>query len=635
MADNAADDEATQPRTQSTQDSSQILPSNDTHLWAYLMPVSHTLKRIDLWRGNLRYNVGRNQQNNQIVFPGLKISNNHCTIVWDNDEQNPTVVIHDKSTNGTFINGVKIGRDKSRALRDGNEVAFGTAIPQIERPNEDYRFIYRYVAGGRPSTGMFAVYDITAELGRGSFATVYKVVHHVTGEYYAAKMIHEPRRAGRTDQSVRAAATNFGREIRIMESLDHPNICQLKEVFYETEGDLGLILEYVQGGDLLEYIIKSEVGLSEAMGQHITYQICDALSYIHQLGVAHRDLKPENVLLTKDDPPIVKVADFGLAKVADNATMLRTMCGTPSYLAPEVVDSLPNVGYDHLVDSWSVGTIVFSMLTNMTPFQVDQSLDIANQIRTRTIDWEHIGHLSLHIQTFIRSLLEIAPTRRMTLTGALTHPWLAEYAAAPRYRFDGRIPIPQPVIGDAGPGVNHAAPMGGVVSADVAMAGPDGSTSQAFEKLRIKADGAPGASGPSQDSLFPGSQNSSVAREASRMLQRRSDVAARAHEGQGDIPEPSAEMRERIIKATEGPGSDNAEGSDRKRRHSELSLDQGSSNGASKKARESIDSDDEESDSPKPQNKGKGKKKASTTSAAADVEPRRSGRNAQKAAKQM
>lgn len=101
--------------------------------------------------------------------------------------------------------------------------------------------------------------------------------------------------------------------------------------------------------------------------------------YIHNKGIAHRDLKPENVLLTRDDPPIVKVADFGLAKVVDSLTALRvcqtisplssvyssiflqTMCGTPSYLAPEVVNQVQNEGYSHLVDSWSVGVIVFSM----------------------------------------------------------------------------------------------------------------------------------------------------------------------------------------------------------------------------------------------------------------------------------
>lgn len=82
------------------------------------------------------------------------------------------------------------------------------------------------------------------------------------------------------------------------------------------------MLELIEGGDLLDYILKKE-GLDEEYAQYITYQLCDALAYIHGQGVAHRDLKPENVLLTKDDPPVVKVADFGLAKYIDSLTMLK------------------------------------------------------------------------------------------------------------------------------------------------------------------------------------------------------------------------------------------------------------------------------------------------------------------------
>lgn len=144
----------------------------------------------------------------------------------------------------------------------------------------------------------------------------------------------------------------------------------------------------------LEEGLISDSRPAEDESQHITYQLCEALAvssfaislrltlsfsqYIHSQGIAHRDLKPENVLLTNDTPPQVKVADFGLAKAIDSLTMLRvsrslfapqcpshahlqTMCGTPSYLAPEVVSQNGGEGYQKVVDSWSVGVIVFSM----------------------------------------------------------------------------------------------------------------------------------------------------------------------------------------------------------------------------------------------------------------------------------
>lgn len=104
------------------------------------------------------------------------------------------------------------------------------------------------------------------------------------------------------------------------------------------------MLELIEGGDLLDYILKKD-GLDEEYARYITYQLCDALAYIHGQGVAHRDLKPENVLLTKDDPPIVKVADFGLAKYIDSLTMLKVgkfSCQVLSSLVTSVLDNVWN-----------------------------------------------------------------------------------------------------------------------------------------------------------------------------------------------------------------------------------------------------------------------------------------------------
>ncbi|KAF8494633.1 kinase-like protein [Russula emetica] len=434
-----------------TQQASQAFYQNDVYamertFFGCLQPCNAALRRIDFVKTQPIIGIGRGA-NNDFVFPGMRISYNHCRIIWDGSEDAQSqVVVHDNSTNGTWINGARILKGHSRILRDGNEIAFGSPMQQ-QNLLEDYRYIYRHLAPYE-LTGIHAHYDMAHELGRGTFATVMKAMSRTTSDWWAVKIIHSQKLRGANaaannnndnNNNNAAARQNSGhmqnlvREISILEKLNHPNICGLRETFVPEDGghDFYLVLELVEGGDLLDYIL-SHNGLSEPMSQHITSQICSALSYIHEKGITHRDLKPENVLLTKDDPPVVKVADFGLAKVVDSLTMLRTMCGTPNYLAPEVVmEGVRIKGYDHLVDSWSVGVIVFSMLTNTGPFiEDDHEPDIQRRISGRQISWNTLQELGISTtaQEFIRRLLDVNPTTRMSLSDALHHPWLSPSA---------------------------------------------------------------------------------------------------------------------------------------------------------------------------------------------------------------
>lgn len=414
----------TQQATQSTQHSSQPDSANSNgHLWGYLQPCNTLLRRIDLWKVQPTASVGRAVEND-IILPGGRVSNKHCRITWDGKEdKNSAVTVLDTSSNGTWINSIKIGKDKTAVLKEGNEIAFGSPIPQ-PGDVEDYRFIYRHTAAGPPQGGLHAQYDISHEIGKGSFATVMKAVSRATGQWYAIKVIqdHKVKRATANNNE-----TAFAREISILERLHHRNICQMKEAFFE-DNSINLVLEFVDGGDLLDYILR-EGGLKEPLAVHIIAQVCDALAYIHSKGIAHRDLKPENVLLTTENPPTVKVADFGLAKVVDSVTFLRTMCGTPAYLAPEVVTQQNQEGYDHLVDSWSVGVIVFCMFTLSSPFIEDENQrDLKVRIAGRTIQWSILDHVDVSplARTFIERLLEQDPRDRMSLSAACTHPWLAD-----------------------------------------------------------------------------------------------------------------------------------------------------------------------------------------------------------------
>ncbi|KAL1741159.1 kinase-like domain-containing protein [Schizophyllum fasciatum] len=415
-------DEPTQQTQQDSQESSQ--PGADDHLWGYLRPHNPRLARVDFWKIQSRYRLGRRANDNDLVFPGTKISQNHAIIHWDGNEgRKSTVTVTDLSSNGTYVAGTKIGKNQTAILKDGVEICFGSPLPQTRNEGlEDYRFTFRNLTVRPDTRGLHAFYDIDGEIGSGSFATVKRAMHRATGTWYAVKVIQRKHRE-------HSQKDLFVRECAVMEQLKHPNIVEMKDTFFEDDGGINIVMELMSGGDLLKYILDSG-GLTEWGTQQIAYQISDALAYIHTLGIAHRDLKPENVLLTNDNPPKAKVADFGLAKIVDSLTMLKTMCGTPSYLAPEVVIN-GEAGYSVLVDSWSVGVIIFSALTNSSPFLEDSTMELRQRIMTRQVDWQQLQEVPQHqdggisplCQRFINELLQFDPANRLSMQNAPRHEW--------------------------------------------------------------------------------------------------------------------------------------------------------------------------------------------------------------------
>ncbi|EIW85779.1 kinase-like protein [Coniophora puteana RWD-64-598 SS2] len=393
-------------------------------LWGVLQPCSAYFNTIELYKLQPEVFVGQNFEQKKVVLPGLRVSNNHCTITWDGrTDEKSTVMVTDTSTNGTWINGEKIKNGGSRPLRDGNEIAFGQLIST--EPLEDYRYIYRHLACVPPARSLEASYKLTCPLGHGAFATVMKAFSRATRQCYAVKII-EARKLKRLRTMYRNK--QFSKEVNILSSLRHDNICQLKEVFYQ-EADICLVLEFVDGGTLSDYI-RTQGPLKESTARHITFQIIDAVSYVHSQGIVHRDLKPDNVLLTSAEPPIVKVADFGVARAIDDKTPLTTFCGTPMYVAPEVAKQKDRTGYNNLVDSWSVGVMLFYMLTGRAPFFVDRfATDDLARVAKRKVDWKILqgARPSKEAEHLICSLLQYHPAQRMALSDAKSHPWFAKH----------------------------------------------------------------------------------------------------------------------------------------------------------------------------------------------------------------
>jgi len=255
-------------------------------------------------------------------------------------------------------------------------------------------------------------YTLGKELGRGGFSVVKEATEKATGQKFACKII-EKSEAGEE-------LSLLQREIDIMSKLKHKNIIQLIEVF--DEGDhLYLILELVTGGELFDQIV-SRGSYSERDAASIVKQILEAVHYMHSNGIAHRDLKPENLLCAGPNNEIIKVTDFGLSKDFGEAA-LQTSCGTPDYVAPEVLRGNP---YDNSVDIWSIGVITYILLCGFPPFYGNSDPEIFEKILSARYDfpspdWDNISE---DAKDFIRSILILEPHKRPTAQEALNHPWM-------------------------------------------------------------------------------------------------------------------------------------------------------------------------------------------------------------------
>jgi len=259
-------------------------------------------------------------------------------------------------------------------------------------------------------------YDFAEELGRGGFSIVVKAIKKDTKEVVAVKIIEK-------NQSEEELLL-LQREIDILRKLNHKNIIALKDV-YDEKDTIHLVMELVQGGELFDQIV-SRGTYSEADAANIIRQILEAVAYMHDNGIAHRDLKPENLLCSGDEHNTIKVTDFGLSKDFSSAS-LRTSCGTPDYVAPEVLKGQP---YDNTVDIWSIGVITYILLCGFPPFYGNTDQQIFEKILRvdydfPSPDWDSI---SAEAKQFIKSILVPEPSKRPSAVEALEMDWIKNKA---------------------------------------------------------------------------------------------------------------------------------------------------------------------------------------------------------------
>jgi len=265
-------------------------------------------------------------------------------------------------------------------------------------------------------------YDLKGDVGSGAFSVVRKAVDKENGEEVAVKII-DKKRAGQKKEMLET-------EVAILQKVHHPNIVELKSMF-ENSAHIYLVMELVQGGELLERIIERG-SYTEKEAAQTGKEMLAAVQHLHNLGIAHRDLKPENLLCTSKDKTNVhiKLTDFGLSKILPaNGNDMMTACGTPGYVAPEVLQC---EGYGKEVDLWSAGVILYILLCGFPPFHEANNGLLFQKIMAGDYSFPrpYWDNISADAKDLVKKLLTVNPDKRITADQALLHPWIVSGGAA-------------------------------------------------------------------------------------------------------------------------------------------------------------------------------------------------------------
>ncbi|XP_019430768.1 PREDICTED: serine/threonine-protein kinase ATG1c-like isoform X2 [Lupinus angustifolius] len=260
-------------------------------------------------------------------------------------------------------------------------------------------------------------YIVGRQIGAGSFSVVWHGRHKVHGTEVAIKEIGTLRLNKKLQESLMS-------EIFILKQINHPNIIRLHDII-EVPGKIHLVLEYCKGGDLSLYIQRHGRVL-EATAKHFMQQLATGLQVLRDNNLIHRDLKPQNLLLSRNDErSVLKIADFGFARSLQPRGLAETLCGSPLYMAPEIMQLQK---YDAKADLWSVGAILFQLVTGRTPFTGNNQIQLLQNIMKSTeLQFPPDNRsLSIDCKDLCQKLLRRNPVERLTFEEFFNHPFLSQ-----------------------------------------------------------------------------------------------------------------------------------------------------------------------------------------------------------------
>jgi len=270
-------------------------------------------------------------------------------------------------------------------------------------------------------SNLYDFYELGRTLGKGQFGMVKLATHKVSGVQAAIKTVMKANMRP-------VEVFQQRREIEVLKMCQHNSIIRLIDLF-ENSDTYFIVLEYMQGKDLFDYIQKRDFSLPEQRVQELTYRICLGVQYLHEFGIVHRDLKLENIMMSdSSDLASPKIVDFGLAKIIGPSNTASEPFGTLGYVAPEVLQKQP---YTFSCDLWSIGCIIYALLSGSLPFDHENQKET---IRMTLEDplvfdlpcWDDVSDMA---KDLITKLLVKDPKRRLSLNSAMEHPWFSKVRA--------------------------------------------------------------------------------------------------------------------------------------------------------------------------------------------------------------
>lgn len=470
--------------------------AKDVDVYARLFPLmsGSSGKPFELRVEHRQIQIGRHPSCD-VVLNDKRVSGFHVRIYRDEAFR---CFIEELSANGCFLNDNQMKKGDTRALTHGDKIslcvrhdcretqpfavyyfdvddritkspypeehAITHVSPAVGSADRSVRGTDTEARAGRFVTEQWVDdhWDTRVKLGSGNFSEVRVGVQVDTGAKRAVKVIDKKKFL--QFQSKRESHLSLTSEANLLLSLSHQGVVGFHD-WFETDERLYLVMELLNGGDLLHCILQ-DGPFTEQQANRLFRQVCEGVQFLHFRHIVHRDLKPENILLdSKDrDVMVLKIADFGLARKGMQSRDCKTFCGTPHYFAPEVINThigresgaADKTGYGKQADMWSLGVVLYVMLSGIPPFDDDGLYEqiLEGKFEFDVDEWETI---SPEAKELVRQLMTVNPKDRLTIDQALAHPWLSKVKHADLIGALGRSETSVSAPEDAGTAGDAAA----------------------------------------------------------------------------------------------------------------------------------------------------------------------------------